>query len=109
MILRDGGTILFEISDDAMAGKYRLQTALLGKPQPLFHDERKLDFGSTEEAEIAAKLKTWLIQNLTDKLKHSLAELDNLKGWQNISAELDKAIPYHRIRHVLHIVEARLP
>jgi hypothetical protein len=109
MILRDGGTILFEISNDALAGKYRLQTPWAGKPEPLFHDERRLDFGSTKEVEVAAKLKAWFADNLTDELKQSLIELDNLKEWRNISPKLNKSVPYHRIRHVLHVLEARLP
>ena len=108
MILRDGGTILFEISNNALEGKYRLQTPFAGKPEPLFRDERKLDFGSAEEVEVALKLKMWLIGNRTDELKQSLAELDNLKEWRNISAKLNKAVPYHRIKHVLQVLEARL-
>jgi hypothetical protein len=107
MILRDGGTILFEISGDASAGKYRLQTPFLGKPEPLFHDERKLDFGSVEEIEVASKLKAWLADNLTGELKQSLAKLDSLKGWKNLPAKLGRAIPYHRIRYVVRILETR--
>jgi hypothetical protein len=108
MILRDGGTILFEISDDALAESYRLQTPFLGKPQPLFRGERRLEFGSAEEMEVASKLKTWLVDNLTDELGQSLAELDNLKEWRNISEKLNQAVPYHRIRNVLRVLEARL-
>lgn len=109
MILRDGGTILFEISDDTLAGKYRLQTPLAGKPEPLFHDERKLDFCSAEEIEVAAKLKAWLANNLTEELKQGLTGLDDLKEWRNISAKLSKAIPYHQIRYVARVLETRLP
>jgi hypothetical protein len=109
MIIRDGGTIQFEISDDILVGKYRLQTPFLGEPRPLFHDEHKLDFGSAEEVAVARKLKVWLADNLTDELKQSLAELDDLKVWQNISAKLNKVVPYHRIRKVLHVLAARMP
>jgi len=35
-ILRDGGTILFTVADDALEGKYRLRTPLSGVPRPLF-------------------------------------------------------------------------
>jgi hypothetical protein len=108
-ILRDGGTILFEISNDALAGKYRLQTPLAGKPEPLFHNKHKLDFSSIEEIEVAAKLKAWLANILTHELEQSLAELDELKEWRNVSAKLSKAVPYHRIRNVLRVLEARLP
>ena len=106
-ILRDGGTILFKISDDTMAGKYQLQTPLKGKPEPLFHEEQKLDFGSAEEAKVAAKLKVWLGENLTNEIQQSLVELDDLKQWQNLPAKLFDAVPYHRIRHVLQVLEAR--
>jgi hypothetical protein len=108
MILRDGGTILFEISGDALGGDYRLQTPFSGKPQPLFRGERKLEFGSAEEMEVASKLKTWLGNNLTDELNQSLAELDDLKEWRNLPEKFSQAIPFHRIRNVLRVLEARL-
>ena len=107
MILRDGGTILFEISNDTLAGKYRLQTPFGGKPEPLFHNEKKLELGSVEEIQMASKLKLWLADNLTDELKQSLAELDSLKVWRNISPKLLEAVPYHWIRHVLQVLEGR--
>ena|ERR1700722_13986982 len=107
MILRDSGTILFEIFDDTLSGKYRLQTPFAGKPQPLFRDERKLNFGSAEERDVASRLKAWLVENITDEIKESLSELDSLKEWRNISQKLNEAIPYHRIRHVLKILESR--
>jgi hypothetical protein len=107
MIFRDGGTIVFEISGDPLEGKYRLQTPFLGKPEPLFRDERKLEFGSTEEIEVASKLKSWLAENLTAELKLSLAELDALQEWRNLSKKLSQAIPYHRIRYVLQKLESR--
>ena len=107
MILRDGGTILFNISRDPLAGKYRLQTPFGGKPEPLFRDERKLDFGSTEEVEIARKLKELLGKQLNESRKRRLSELDELKEWRNIPWRLDRVVPYHRIRHVLHILETR--
>ena len=107
-ILRDGGTILFEIADDTSAGKYRLQTPFKGMPQPLFKNEQRLDFGSEEEAEVASKLKGWLAVNLTEELEQSLAELDQLKIWRNPSAESSNAIPFYRIRHVLQVLKSRL-
>ena len=35
-IFRGGGTIIFTIIDDVLAGQYRLQTPFQGLPQPLF-------------------------------------------------------------------------
>ena len=107
MLLRDGGTILFKISGDILAGKYRLQTPFAGKPEPLFRDERKLDFGSTEEEEVAIRLKGWLDKKLNESLKQRLLELDGLKEWRNIPWRLNCVVPYHRIRHVLNILETR--
>jgi len=108
MILRDGGTILFEISEDALAGKYRLQTPFRGKPEPLFRDEQKFEVGSTEELEVALKLETWLAENLDAELQQSLAELDSMGEWRNISSRLNRAVPYHRIRHVLRVLRMRV-
>jgi len=107
MIFRDGGTIVFEISGDPLEGKYRLQTPFAGKPEPLFRDERKLEFGSPEEIEVASKLKSWLTENLTTELRQSLAKLDALKIWKNLPAKLFRAVPYHRIRYVLQKLESR--
>jgi hypothetical protein len=109
MILRDGGTILFEIFDDALEGKYRLQTPFAGTPQPLFRDELKLEVGSVMESEIAAKLRLWLTEKLTPDLKQRIAELDELKVWRNISRRLEEAVPFHRIRWVLQVLESRPP
>jgi hypothetical protein len=108
-IFRDGGTIVFTISDDLLAGKFRLQTPFQGKPQPLFRDERKLEFGSAEEIQIAIKLNNWLHEKPDEISVERMAELDKLKEWRNLPSSLRAVIPYHRIRHVVRIIEERLP
>jgi hypothetical protein len=108
MIMRDGGTIVFEISGTQCAAKYRLQTPFAGKPEPLFRDEQKLNFGSAEEFEVANQLRGWLDQNLNESRRQHLAELDELKEWRNLPSSLSEVIPYHRIRDVLSVLESRL-
>ena len=108
MILRDGGTVLFEISEDALKGKYRLQTPFHGAPEPLFRNEQKLQLGSNDELEVVQKLEAWLAENLDSDLEESLAELDAMGEWRNISSKLNRAVPYHRIRHVLGVLRMRV-
>jgi hypothetical protein len=106
-LLRDGGTIVFTVAESASAGKYRLQTPLLGEPRPLFKDERRLRRGGTEERTLLAELRAWLAETVTAELQEACAWLDELREWRDLPAELRAAVPLHRLRTVVRCLEQR--
>ena len=107
-ILRDGGTILFRIEDPPpLAGSYRLRTPFAGEPRPIFRDEVQLELASAEEAALSSALQRWLDAHLTPTAAAALRELDELKEWRNLPERLDRVVPLHRIRHVIHCLDAR--
>jgi hypothetical protein len=87
-ICMDGGTVSFRVTGTDVDGPYRLQTPLLGTPQPLFKNERKLDFGSADEIAVLSVLREWLAQVATAELHPALVELNELKDRRNHSPGL---------------------
>jgi hypothetical protein len=108
-MLRDGGTILFKLSEVPKAGDYRLQTPFLGEPRVVFFNNRALQLGSTEEEELAGQLEVWLRQQLTEKNQKGIEALDSLTEWRNLPRDLMAIIPIHRIRTVVRCLRSRNP
>ena len=106
-IYRDGGTIEFRVFGSRADGFYRLQTPLLGTPQPLFKDGHKLEFGSPDELAILTALREWQTIVATSDVIQSLGELDNLKVWQNLPQNLSDVVPIHHIRSVVRRLSER--
>jgi hypothetical protein len=62
-IHRDGGTIEFQIDGSEVDGFYQLQTPFRGRPQPLFREGNRLDFGSKDETQVLRALDSWLLRS----------------------------------------------
>jgi hypothetical protein len=107
-MIRDGGSIQFRVSNSDANGLYRLQTPLLGTPQPLFKDGSRLEFGSAEEMTVLAALRQWLAASLTKEVLAAMAELHKLPLWQNLPKRLLEVVPLHRVRLVIQRLEERL-
>jgi hypothetical protein len=106
-MLRDGGTIILTVVDDAKAGKYVLPTPFAGEPRHLTWNGKEIPVGSLEETELLAKLKDWLNDHAADKLVNSLQELSRLK--KRLPDQLEKAFAFHRVQSVADYLERRPP
>ena len=107
-MLRDGGTIILNVVNDAKAGQYILPTPLAGEPRHLKWNGKEIPIGSLEETEFLAKLKDWLNDHAADKLVNSLHEFDRLKI-KPLPAQREKAFAYHRVQSVADYLEQRPP
>jgi hypothetical protein len=107
-MLRDGGTIVLTVLDDAKAGKFVLPTPFAGEPRHLTWNGIEIPIGSLEEDEFLAKLKDWLNDHAADKLVNSLQELNRLKI-QPLPGQREKAFAFHRVQSVADYLEHRPP
>ena len=107
MVWRDGGTITFVVDGDVLAGRYRLRTPFAGEPRLLFRDDVQLPCGGSTEKALAGALRRWLNVAVTSDVAAALWRLDSLQEWRNLPADLDAAVPFHRIRNVIVCLEAR--
>ena len=107
MIQRDGGTITFTVAGNDLAGQYRLRTPLQGQPRPVFRGERELQLGGRDEAALLASLREWFSATASPDQQRALARLDEMREWRDLSDDLDRAVPLHRIRDVIRCLEAR--
>jgi hypothetical protein len=108
MIWRDGGTITFTIEDGELAGRYRLRTPSAGEPRPLFRDDRPLAFGGAEETVLLHGLRGWWSATVTPEDTRALARLDSMREWRNLTDELKRVVPLHRVRAVIQCLEERI-
>ena len=106
-IYRDGGTIEFRVSGSDADGFYRLQTPMLGRPEPLLKDGRRLDFGSPEEVAVLGVLRQWQAAVSTNNVIAAMAELDKMQLWLNLPQYLSEAVPVHRVRTVIQRLSER--
>lgn len=106
-IFRDGGTITFTISDDALAGDYRLQTPFLGEPRPLLQDQQQLEVGSLEEQQVLEKLKDWIDQQMDDDLVSALQEIATGDSHHPMDERLQRARPFYLLKGVIDCLERR--
>lgn len=106
-IWRDGGTIVFQITESSLAGRYRLQTPFAGRPEPLYRDGAQLGLGSAEETALADDLQRWLDPQLGSPELAALSKLDAMQEWRNLPAELLRVVPLHRIRRVIRCLRDR--
>ncbi len=106
--LRDGGTIILTVVDDAKAGEYVLPTPFVGEPRHLTWNGKEISIGSLEETEFLAKLKVWLTDHAADKLVNSLQELNHLKK-RPPPDQVEKAFAFNRVQSVADYLEHRPP
>jgi hypothetical protein len=104
---RDGGSIQFRAVGTEADGLYRLQTPVLGVPQPLFRDGCKLELSSQEEIAILEVLREWYAEVATGAAVASLAELDAMKMWSNLPQNLVDVVPIFYIRSVIRRLSER--
>ena len=107
MIWRDGGTITFTIDESELAGRYRLRTPFAGEPRPLFRDDTQLTFGGPDETALLAGLRDWWSATVTEESHRALAQLDSMGEWRNLTDDLDRVVPLHRMREVIRCLEER--
>ena len=100
-IWRDGGTIVFSISDSRIDGWYRLRSPVFGVPEPLFREGVQLSLGSTEELAVLLTLEEWMKSSLTEEISEAIVELDAMPLWLNLPERLNAAVPFHRMRTVI--------
>jgi hypothetical protein len=105
-MLRDGGTIILTVVDDAKAGKYVLPTPFVSEPRRLSWNGKEIPIGSLEETEFLAKLKNWLNDHAAEKLVDSLQELNRLKK-RPLPDHVEKAFAFHRVQIVADYLEHR--
>jgi hypothetical protein len=106
-IYRDGGTIEFRVLGSEADGYYRLQTPVLGTPEPLFRDGRRLEFGSAEEVAVLTVLQDWLAATATQEALAALSELEAIALWLNLPERLLEVVPLYHVRTVIQRMEKR--
>lgn len=128
-IYRDGGTIEFQIEDDAARGLYRLTSPLLDPNQSLHRLEptthagnqdgergerpwfdgpgETLIPGGADEYAVLSVLEEWLRSEITPELAAALGELRAMRLWQNLPDRLDRAVPLRRIEIVTDVLRTR--
>ena len=103
-ILRDGGTIIIQISDDPKAGIYKLPTPFLGEPRCIYWNHKPLVPGSLDEAEFLGKLKFWWDTEMTDVIRDALSVFDKQTRTRSLP---NQAYPFLYVRTVIEYLEKR--
>ena len=103
-ILRDGGTIIIQISDDPKAGTYKFPTPLFGELRCLYWNGKPLVLGSLEETEFLGKLKLWWDTELTDVIRDALSVFDKQIMTRSLPSQ---TYPFLYVRTVIEYLEKR--
>ncbi len=106
-IMRDGGTIIFTITDDGWITDYSLQSPFLGEPRPIFLGRKQLGFDSSEEKELLTTLKAWYATEVDETLAAAITELENPPFEFKRTEIHQQARPYFLIKTVIDCLSKR--
>ena len=105
-MLRDGGSILFELQGSKADGYYKLESPLHANPRKLMKNARVIELGSDEEQIICQELLDWIGFVVTESIRSKLNKLKRIE-WRNLPDDLQEAIPYFRIESVIDVLIRR--
>jgi hypothetical protein len=105
-MLRDGGSILFELQGSKADGYFKLESPLHSKPRKLIKNARAIELGSDEEQIICQELINWIGFVVTDSIRSKMNKLKEIE-WRNLPDALQEAIPYFRIEAVINVLSQR--
>ena len=105
-MLRDGGSILFELQASKADGCYKLVSPLHANPRILMKGKKAIEIGSVEEQIVCKELSNWIEHVVTESIRSKLNNLKRIE-WRNLPDNLQKAIPYYRIEIVISELRQR--